>query len=125
MANYNSPLADGRDASPGAEPRKGDGDDTIKKSNQEQYTGTGVKAGPKPSPSSGRKFIDETSREYGNQLQFSANPYGTGTVKDALNAYKQKTKPAAVNPGPDGRSLGVTRKAPGRSSVSGSGVENF
>jgi len=126
MANYNSPVADGRNASPGAEPRKGDADDTIKKSTQELYTGPGVKVGPKPTSSSGNSsFMKSTPRDFGNQVQFSPNPYGSGTIKDALNTYKQVTKPAAVNPGPDSRNIVGNKKAAGRTAVGGTAPTGF
>ncbi len=83
-----------------------------------------------PSASNGSSFINGTQREFGNQVKFSSNPYGTGTMKDGLNAYKQTLKGAVVNPGmsdagSDGRSAGATRKAAGRTSVSGSAPSGF
>ncbi len=125
MANFDSPKAAGRNISEPKTPAV-----AGNKSNQEQMTGAGTKAGPMPSPSTGSTFIKGTQREYSNQVKFSSNPYGSGTIKDALNTYKQTLKAAVVNPGmsdagSDGRSAGATRKAAGRTAVSGSTPSGF
>lgn len=109
MANYDSPKAAGRDLSQPKTPALGGG----KFSNQEQFTGDGKKVMGNPQPSSGREFSD-TPRTFSNQVQFASNPFGSNVLKDPLSRYKQKMKPAAVNPGPDGRSQGTKRTAAGR-----------
>lgn len=104
MSDYTSPKAAGRDLSqPKTPPLKGG------ESNQTQLTGAGIKSGPMPSASDGSTFMSGTQREFSNQLQFGANAKGTGQMKNALRAYKQKI----VGTPPTGDMSG-NRKAAGR-----------
>lgn len=104
MANFDSPKAAGRDLSQPKTPGIKSNDST-----QIQTTGAGNKAGPMPAPANGDSFINSTQRQFSNQLQFGANAKGTGTIKDALNSYKQKM---ITNP-PTGDMSG-NRKAAGK-----------
>lgn len=72
-------------------------------SNQEQETDRGVKT---VNPDS-NKF------DSGNQVKVGPNTMGTGTLKDPLNSYQNKTYPAVVNPDPVADRTG-NNKAAGR-----------
>lgn len=58
------------------------------KSNQERFTGTGVRR-VTPNPA---KFNS------GNLVRFAGNPYGSSTLKDALNTYQRRMLGASENP---------------------------
>ena len=75
-------------------------------SNQEKFTDTGARAiGLRESHAPGMTYMS-TARETGNQAMLGPNTKNTGTVKDALNAYKQNRMLAVENP--DGQSSRIS-----------------
>jgi hypothetical protein len=92
-----------------------------KESNQEQFTGRGIKAVTLTSGGPGKHYR-ETDREIGTRVQFAENQKGSSTVKDPLNTYRVRIYPAVKNPDPVQNRSGVNTAPRRRSPNSGPSV---